>query len=88
MAVASGGSRVVVEKTLQMVGISDWFDEVVSSDEVKNGKPAPDIFLEAASRLGVAPADCVVFEDGRAGIQAALAAGMEVVTVPTLLHLE
>jgi HAD superfamily hydrolase (TIGR01509 family) len=88
MAVASGGSRVVVEKTLQMVGISDWFDEVVSSDEVENGKPAPDIFLEAASRLGVAPGDCVVFEDGRAGIAAALAAGMEVVTVPTHLHLE
>jgi len=88
MAVASGGSRIVVEKTLQMVGISDWFDEVVSNDEVANGKPAPDIFLEAASRLGVAPADCVVFEDGRAGIEAALAAGMEVVTVPTLFHLE
>ncbi|YCM45365.1 HAD family phosphatase [Verrucomicrobiaceae bacterium 227] len=88
MAVASGGSRVVVEKTLQIVGISDWFDEVVSSDEVENGKPAPDVFLEAASRLGVAPADCVVFEDGRAGIEAAIAAGMEVVTVPTLLHLE
>lgn len=88
MGVASGGSRVVVEKTLQMVGISDWFDEVVSSDEVENGKPAPDVFLEAASRLGVAPEDCVVFEDGRAGIEGALAAGMKVVTVPTLLHLE
>ena len=88
MAVASGGSRVVVEKTLQIVGISDWFDEVVSCDEVENGKPAPDVFLEAASRLGVAPEDCVVFEDGRAGIEAALAAGMKVVTVPTLLHLE
>ena len=88
MAVASGGSRVVVEKTLQMVGVSDWFDEVVSCDEVPNGKPAPDVFLEAASRLGVAPADCVVFEDGRAGIEAALAAGMSVVTVPTLFHLE
>lgn len=88
MAVASGGSRVVVEKTLQSVGISDWFDEVVSSDEVEKGKPAPDIFLETASRLGVAPEDCVVFEDGRAGIAAARAAGMEVVVVPTHLHLD
>lgn len=88
MGVASGGSRVVVEKTLQMVGLSDWFDEVVSSDEVENGKPAPDVFLEAASRLGVSPEDCVVFEDGRAGIEAALAAGMKVVTVPTHFHLE
>lgn len=88
MAVASGGSRVVVEKTLQAVGISDWFDEVVSCDEVENGKPAPDVFLEAASRLGVEPADCVVFEDGRAGIEAAIAAGMRVVTVPTLLNVK
>jgi len=88
MAVASGGSRVVVEKTLQSVGISDWFDEVVSSDEVENGKPAPDIFLETALRLGVAPEDCVVFEDGRAGIAAARSAGMEVVVVPTHLHLD
>jgi len=88
MAVASGGSRVVVEKTLQSVGISDWFDEVVSSDEVENGKPAPDIFLETALRLGVAPQDCVVFEDGRAGIAAARAAGMEVAVVPTHLHLD
>ena len=88
MAVASGGSRVVVEKTLQSVGISDWFDEVVSSDEVENGKPAPDLFLETALRLGVAPQDCVVFEDGRAGIAAARAAGMEVAVVPTHLHLD
>lgn len=88
MAVASGGSRVVVEKILQMVGISDWFDEVVSSDEVENGKPAPDIFIEAASRLSVAPIDCVVFEDARPGIEAALAAGMRVVTVPTHFHVE
>ncbi len=88
MAVASGGSRMVVEKTLQILGISDWFDEVVTSDDVSKGKPAPDIFLEAASRLGVAPEDCVVFEDGRAGIEAAREAGMEVVLVPTHLHLD
>ena len=88
LAVASGGSREVVEKTLQILGISDWFDEVVSSSEVSRGKPAPDIFLEAARRLGVAPADCVVFEDARAGIESARAAGMEVVAVPTHLHLD
>ena len=88
LAVASGGSRDVVEKTLQKLGISDWFDEVVSSSEVTNGKPAPDIFLETASRLGVAPADCVVYEDARAGILAAREAGMEVIVVPTLIHLD
>ncbi|MFT6861806.1 MAG: beta-phosphoglucomutase family hydrolase [Akkermansiaceae bacterium] len=88
MAVASGGGRIVVEKTLQHLGISDWFDEVVTADDVKHGKPAPDIFLEAASRLGVDPKDCVVFEDARSGIIAARAAGMEVVVVPTHLHLD
>ena len=88
MAVASGSSREGVEKTLQTLGISDWFDEVVSSNEVANGKPAPDIFLEAALRIGIAPKDCVVFEDARSGIIAARAAGMEVVAVPTHLHLD
>lgn len=87
MAVASGSSREVVEKTLQTLGVSDWFDEVVSSNEVANGKPAPDVFLEAASRIGVDPKDCVVFEDARSGIIAARAAGMEVVAVPTHLNL-
>jgi len=88
LAVASGGSRDVVEKTLQILGVSDWFDEVVSSTEVSRGKPAPDIFLEAAKRLDVEPKDCVVFEDARAGIIAAREAGMEVVAVPTHLHLD
>ena len=88
LAVASGSSREVVEKTLQVLGISDWFDEVVSSNEVPNGKPAPDVFFEAASRIGIAPEDCVVFEDARSGIIAARAAGMEVVVVPTHLHLD
>ena len=88
MAVATGSSREVAEKTLQMLEISDWFDEVVSSNEVENGKPAPDVFLEAASRLAVDPQDCVVFEDARSGIIAAREAGMEVVVVPTHLHLD
>lgn len=88
MAVASGGSRIVVEKTLQVLGISDWFDEVITSDDVEHGKPAPDIFLEAAERLGVAPHDCLVFEDARPGIEAAREAGMEVVVVPTHLHVD
>ncbi len=88
MAIASGGSRLIVEKTLQILGISDWFDEVITADDVANGKPAPDIFLEAAERLGIAPGSCVVFEDGRAGIEGAREAGMEVVVVPTHFHLD
>ncbi len=82
LAVASGGTRIVVEKTLQAVGISDLFDEVVTASDVKCGKPAPDIFLEAAKLLEVDPKNCLVFEDAPAGIIAAQCAGMEVVTVP------
>ena len=53
MAVASGGSRMVVEKTLRVVGISDWFDEVVTADDVTDGKPAPEIFLKAARSVSI-----------------------------------
>lgn len=82
LAVASGGSRYVVEKTLNLLGCSDWFDEVITADDVSNGKPAPDIFLKAAELLGVAPEKCLVIEDAPPGVIAALAAGMQVVTVP------
>lgn len=82
MAVATGGTRIVAEKTLQAVGLSDLFDEVVTASDVSCGKPAPDIFLEAAARLEVAPARCLVFEDAPAGLMAAQSAGMQVVCVP------
>jgi HAD superfamily hydrolase (TIGR01509 family) len=82
MAVATGSNRRVVEKTLQMLGISDWFDEVVTSEDVVEGKPAPDVFLYAAKLLGVAPARCLVLEDAPAGILAAQRAGMQVMTIP------
>jgi HAD superfamily hydrolase (TIGR01509 family) len=82
MAIASGGSRYVVEKTLQIMGVSDWFDEVVTADDVPNGKPAPDIFLETAKRLGVAASACLALEDAPAGIDSAKAAGMLVVEIP------
>lgn len=85
MAVASGGSRMVVEKTLRVVGISDWFDEVVTADDVSEGKPAPDIFLHAAKLLGVVPARCLALDDAPAGILAAQRAGMQVIAVPSPL---
>jgi HAD superfamily hydrolase (TIGR01509 family) len=85
LAVASGGSRYVVEKTLSLLGCSDWFDEVVTADDVSNGKPAPDIFLKAAELLGVAPEKCLVIEDAPPGVAAAQAAGMQVITVPMTL---
>ena len=82
MAIATGGSLLVVEKTLQSTGLSDLFDEVVTANDVKCGKPAPDVFLEAAARIEIAPERCLVFEDAPAGIMAAQSAGMEVVCVP------
>lgn len=82
MGIATGGTRMVIEKTLQVVGISDWFDEVVTAEDVAEGKPAPDIFLKAAKLLGVHPSRCLVLEDAPAGILAAQRAGMQVVAVP------
>ncbi|GAA5118316.1 HAD family phosphatase [Luteolibacter yonseiensis] len=85
MAIATGGSRMVIEKTLQVVGISDWFEEVVTADDVAEGKPAPDIFLRAAKLMGVAPTKCLAVEDAPAGILAAQRAGMQVIGVPSPL---
>jgi HAD superfamily hydrolase (TIGR01509 family) len=85
MAIATGGSRMVIEKTLKAVGISDWFDEVVTADDVKEGKPAPEIFLKAAELLGVNPWKCLAVEDAPAGILAAQRAGMEVLAIPSPL---
>ena len=87
LGIASGGSRKVVEETLKAAGLCDLFDEVVTADDVKCGKPAPDCFLNCAERLGVAPADCLVLEDAAPGIMAAQLAGMTVVTVPTAMHI-
>lgn len=83
MAIATGGTRMVIEKTLKVVGVSDWFDEVVTADDVSEGKPAPDIFLRAANLLGVTPSKCLVLEDAPAGILAAQRAGMQVIAIPT-----
>ena len=81
MAVATGGMRHICHKTLSTLGLLDRFQAIVTADDVANGKPAPDIFLEAAKRLGVDPTHCMAFEDANLGIQAATAAGMMVVDV-------
>lgn len=85
MAIASGGSRMVIEKILQTVGISDWFDEVVTADDVAVGKPEPDVFLHAARLLGVHPAKCLAMDDAPSGILAAERAGMQVIAIPSPL---
>ena len=81
VAVVSGGHRAAVERTLRGAGLRDLFGVVVTPEDVARGKPAPDMFLLAAERLGVAPEDCVVFEDGKPGIEAARAAGMRVIVI-------
>ena len=87
LGVASGGSRMVVEATLKATGLCELFDEVVTADDVKCGKPAPDVFLNCAERLDVAAEDCLVLEDAAPGIMAAQLAGMKVVTVPAAMHI-
>ncbi|WP_411102612.1 HAD family hydrolase [Streptomyces sp. cmx-4-9] len=81
-AVASGSSREAIEAVLAGTGLDAVLTTVVSAEEVAHGKPAPDVFLEAARRLGVGPADCVVVEDAAPGVLAARAAGMDCVAVP------
>jgi len=81
MAVASGGKLHVVEKILVHLGIRDYFAAIVTSEDVVNQKPAPDIFLEAARRLGVPPNFCRAFEDTDLGMDAIRAAGMDAVDV-------
>ena len=81
-ALASSSHREVIDATLLATGLADTFRVVVSSDEVAHGKPAPDVFLEAARRLEADPATTLVVEDSFNGVKAARAAGMTVVLVP------
>jgi HAD superfamily hydrolase (TIGR01509 family) len=81
VSVASGGERRVVTRTLELIGLGQTFPVVVTSEDVTQGKPAPDMFLLAAEKMGVAPADCVVFEDAVLGLEAARRAGMASVLV-------
>ncbi|MES1189376.1 MAG: HAD family phosphatase [Myxococcales bacterium] len=81
VSVASGGERQIVLRTLELIGLSRIFSVVVAAEDVTHGKPAPDMFLLAAERMGVAPAECVVFEDSVLGLEAAKRAGMASVLV-------
>lgn len=82
-AVVSGSTHESVVNSLTAIGLLDKFDLIVGSEEYARSKPAPDAYLTAAQRLGVAPRDCLVFEDTSLGIQAATAAGMQSVRVPS-----
>jgi HAD superfamily hydrolase (TIGR01509 family) len=82
LAIASSSNPELIEVVLRSAGLEDAFPVLVSSQEVARGKPAPDVYLEAARRLGVAPARCAAVEDSHNGIRAAKAAGMRVLAVP------
>lgn len=85
VAVASSSPRAVVLRNLVLAGLSaERFGALVGGDEVRNGKPAPDIFLEVTRRLGLMPEGCLVLEDSNTGIKAAHAAGMQAVMVPDI----
>jgi beta-phosphoglucomutase-like phosphatase (HAD superfamily) len=86
LAVASGGTHHIIEEVLKHLGIRHLFAAVVTSEDVVNQKPAPDIFLEAARRIGVPPEFCRAYEDTDLGMQAIRAAGMEAVDVRHLLQ--
>lgn len=82
LGLASSSNRELIELALELLGVADRFSATVSSEEVARGKPAPDVYLEAAHRLGVEPAEIAAVEDSRNGIRAAKAAGMRVLAIP------
>lgn len=82
LALASGSGRQQVIDNLKQVGATDFFDVLVGGDEVENGKPAPDIFLLAAKRLGANTKDCYVLEDSPNGVKSAVAAGIKCIGIP------
>jgi len=83
LAVASSSPTALIDLVLELAGVRERFATVLSSEDVPRGKPSPDVFLEACARLGVAPHQAAAVEDSQAGLEAALAAGMRVVAVPS-----
>jgi HAD superfamily hydrolase (TIGR01509 family) len=82
LGLASSSNREIIDLVLELAGLTDAFAATVSSEEVARGKPAPDVYLEAARRLGVAPGDCAAVEDSTNGLRSAAAAGMTVIALP------
>ncbi|HEV8250766.1 MAG TPA: HAD family phosphatase [Gaiellaceae bacterium] len=82
LGLASSSNRPLIDAVLELAGLAQLFAATVSSEEVPRGKPAPDVYLEAAARLGVDRARCAAIEDSHSGIRSAKAAGMRVIAVP------
>src|SRR5688500_3273209 len=86
LGLASSSNRELIDLVLELSGLARYFRATVSSEEVARGKPAPDVYLEAARRLDVAPQFCAAIEDSENGIRSAKAAGMSVVAIPNSLY--
>jgi HAD superfamily hydrolase (TIGR01509 family) len=82
LGLASSSNREIIDTALELAGLTGCFKATVSSEEVAHGKPAPDVYLEAARRLGVDPTRCAAIEDSHGGIRSAKAAGMRVIAIP------
>jgi HAD superfamily hydrolase (TIGR01509 family) len=82
LAIASSSNRRLIDLTLELSGLAGTFRASVSSEEVRRGKPAPDVYLAAVQRLGLKPADCVAVEDSAGGLRSASVAGMRVIAIP------
>ena len=82
LGLASSSNRPLIDVALELAGLTPLFRATVSSEEVARGKPAPDVYLEAARRLGAAPERCAAVEDSHSGIRSAKSAGMLVVAIP------
>ena len=83
-AIGSGGNTEVIRKYLEILGVSDWFEYIVGGDQVQNSKPAPDTFLLAAKKMGVAPENCFVIEDSDNGVCAAVRGGIKCIGIPDI----
>lgn len=81
LGVASSGSIETINPILKNIGIKNLFDAIIASEDITHGKPNPEIFLLAAKKLKAKPSECLVFEDSKEGISAAIAAGMKVVAI-------
>jgi HAD superfamily hydrolase (TIGR01509 family) len=86
LGLASSSNRVLIDRVLEVAGLAALFRATVSSEEVPHGKPAPDVYLAAARRLGVAPERCAAIEDSHGGIRSATAAGLRVVAIPNPVY--
>jgi HAD superfamily hydrolase (TIGR01509 family) len=86
LAIASSSNRPLIDLFLELTGTAGLFRATVSSEEVERGKPAPDVYTEAARRLEVDPARCAALEDSENGIRSAAAAGMKVIAVPNAVY--